>query len=65
LLQNASASQDAAAAYAAAALSSRMPGLPGTPRCARGYNVEIPRYVELSHVLRVLYLQAVQSFQDH
>jgi hypothetical protein len=40
-------------------------GLPGTPRCARGRNAETPRYVELSHVLRVLYLQVVQGFQDH
>jgi hypothetical protein len=42
-----------------------MPGLPGTPRRARGDSVEIPHYMELSHVLRVLYLQAVQTFQDH
>jgi hypothetical protein len=39
--------------------------LPGTLRCARGHNVETPRYMDLSHVLRVLYIQIVQNFQDH
>jgi hypothetical protein len=32
---------------------------------ARGHNVEITHYVELSHVLRVFYIRVVQSFQDH
>jgi hypothetical protein len=44
--------------------ASRMPGLPGTPRCTRGHNVETTHCLELSHLLRVRYLQAVQSFQD-
>jgi hypothetical protein len=41
-----------------------MPGSPGAPRGTRGRNVETPRYVELPHVLRVLYFQVLQSFQD-
>src|SRR6202167_3913590 len=42
--------------------SSRMSGSPGAPRCTRGRSVETPRYVELSHVLRVLYLHVLQIF---
>jgi hypothetical protein len=38
-------------------------GLPGRSRCARGYNVEIPHSVDLSHVLHVLNLRVVQTFQ--
>jgi hypothetical protein len=37
----------------------------GYAAVCRGRSVETSRYVELSHVLRVLCLQVVQGFQDH
>ena len=42
-----------------------MLGLPHVPGWCRGLNVEPLQYVELSHVLHVLFFRELKSFHDH